>query len=76
MSWPKKVTDKWRFMKTLVLIEGPGKRESVQKYLGDNYKVVPTFGHIRDLPEKGFGVDVFHNFEPEYVVSADKKKSR
>ena len=61
-------------MKTLVLIEGPGKRESVQKYLGDNYKVVPTFGHIRDLPEKGFGVDVFHNFEPEYVVSADKKK--
>ena len=61
-------------MKTLVLIEGPGKRESVQKYLGDNYKVVPTFGHIRDLPTKGLGVDVFKDFAPEYVVPADKKK--
>ncbi|MBQ8468723.1 MAG: type I DNA topoisomerase [Clostridia bacterium] len=61
-------------MKTLVLIEGPGKRESVQKYLGDNYKVVPTFGHIRDLPTKGLGVNVLKDFEPEYVVAGDKKK--
>lgn len=61
-------------MKTLVLIEGPGKRESVQKYLGENYKVVPTFGHIRDLPTKGLGVDVFKDFAPEYVIPADKKK--
>lgn len=62
-------------MKTLVLIEGVGKQPSVQKYLGDNYKVVPTFGHIRDLPTKGLGVDVMHNFKPEYVVSSDKKKT-
>ncbi len=61
-------------MKTLVLIEGPGKRESVQKYLGDAYKVVPTFGHIRDLPAKGLGVDILKNFAPEYVIPADKKK--
>ena len=61
-------------MKTLVLIEGPGKRESVQKYLGDKYKVVPTFGHIRDLPTKGLGVNVLKDFEPEYVVAGDKKK--
>lgn len=62
-------------MKTLVLIEGIGKQPSIQKYLGSDYKVVPTFGHIRDLPEKGLGVDVLHNFKPEYVVSADKKKT-
>lgn len=62
-------------MKTLVLIEGVGKQPSVQKYLGDNYKVVPTFGHIRDLPTKGLGVDIMHDFKPEYVVSADKKKT-
>ena len=45
----------------LVLIEGPGKRDSVQHYLGDGYKVMPTFGHCRDLPEKTLGVDVKNN---------------
>ena len=58
----------------LVLIEGPGKRESVQHYLGSEYKVMPTFGHCRDLPEKTLGVNVAKNFEPEYVVVPDHKK--
>ena len=58
----------------LVLIEGPGKRDSVQHYLGDGYKVMPTFGHCRDLPERTLGVDVKNNFEPEYVVVPDHKK--
>ena len=58
----------------LVLIEGPGKRDSVQHYLGDGYKVMPTFGHCRDLPEKTLGVDIKNNFEPEYVVVPDHKK--
>jgi len=58
----------------LVLIEGPGKQSSVQKYLGKDYKVVPTFGHIRDLPIKGLGIDITKNFQPEYVVASDKKK--
>ena len=58
----------------LVLIEGPGKRESVQHYLGSDYKVMPTFGHCRDLPEKALGVNVANNFEPEYVVVPDHKK--
>ena len=58
----------------LVLIEGPGKRDSVQHYLGDGYTVMPTFGHCRDLPEKTLGVDVKNNFEPEYVVVPDHKK--
>ena len=58
----------------LVLIEGPGKRESVQHYLGNDYKVMPTFGHCRDLPEKTLGVNINNNFEPEYVVVPDHKK--
>ena len=59
----------------LVLIEGPGKKDSVQHYLGKDYKVMPTFGHCRDLPAKGLGVNVLHNFEPEYVVVPDHKKT-
>lgn len=58
----------------LVLIEGPGKKDSVQHYLGNAYKVMPTFGHCRDLPQKGLGVDVKNNFEPEYVIVPDHKK--
>ena len=58
----------------LVLIEGPGKRESVQHYLGGDYKVMPTFGHCRDLPEKTLGVNVNNNFEPEYVLVPSHKK--
>ncbi len=58
----------------LVLIEAPNKQSSVQKYLGKGYKVVPTFGHLRDLPLRGLGVDIAGNFEPSYVVEGDKKK--
>ncbi|MEG1581614.1 MAG: type I DNA topoisomerase [Clostridia bacterium] len=58
----------------LVLIEGPGKKESVTKYLGKGYKVLPTFGHVIDLPVKKLGVDINNNFEPEYIEIADKKK--
>lgn len=58
----------------LVLIEGVGKQPSVQKYLGAGYKVVPTFGHVADLPVKDLGVDIYHDFTPEYVVEGDKKK--
>lgn len=58
----------------LVLIEGPGKRESVQHYLGNGYKVMPTFGHCRDLPEKSLAIDIKNNFEPEYVIIPDHKK--
>ena len=58
----------------LVLIESPNKQSSVQKYLGKDYKVLPTFGHLSDLPVKGLGVQIFKNFEPEYVVEGDKKK--
>lgn len=58
----------------LILIEAPAKQSSVQKYAGKDYKVVPTFGHIRDLPVRGLAVDVEHNFEPNYQIMEDKKK--
>lgn len=58
----------------LVLIEGPGKKDSVQHYLGNGYKVMPTFGHCRDLPVKGLGIDIDKNFEPDYVIVPDHKK--
>lgn len=58
----------------LVLIEGVGKKESVEKYLGSGYKVMPTMGHVRDLPIKSLGVDIKNNFAPEYDIMPDKKK--
>lgn len=58
----------------LVLIESSGKQETVQKYLGKEYKVVATKGHVRDLPVKTLGVDIEKNFKPEYQIMSDKKK--
>ena len=58
----------------LVLIESPSKKESVAKYLGKGFKVMPTMGHVRDLPVKKLGVNVLNHFEPQYEPMADKKK--
>ncbi len=57
----------------LVVIEGPGKRDTLKKYLGPEYEVLATKGHIRDLPSKGFAVDISNNFEPHYEEMPDKK---
>ncbi len=57
----------------LVIIEGPGKRETLKKYLGDGYDVVATKGHVRDLPAKSIGVDISNNFEPKYEIMPDKE---
>ena len=57
----------------LVLIEGPGKRESIKKYLGSGYEVFATKGHIRDLPTAKFGVDILHGYKPTYEVMAAKR---
>lgn len=57
----------------LVIIESPFKREALKKYLGDGYDVFATKGHIRDLPQKSFGLDVKNNFEPKYEIVPDKK---
>ena len=60
--------------KNLVIVESPGKVKTIQEYLGKDYLVKASLGHIRDLQEKKLSVDVEHGFQPEYVVPADKKK--
>ena len=57
----------------LVIIEGPGKQATIKKYLGDDYTVFATKGHIRDLPEKGMGIDILNDFEPNYQPIPSKK---
>ena len=57
----------------LVLIEGPGKRESIKKYLGAGYEVFATKGHIRDLPPAKFAVDILHGYKPSYEIIANKR---
>ncbi|MBO6029785.1 MAG: hypothetical protein J6P75_11375, partial [Bacteroidales bacterium] len=56
--------------KNLVIVESPGKVKTIQKYLGGDYLVKASIGHIRDLQEKKLSVDVEHGFKPEYVVPA------
>jgi DNA topoisomerase I len=64
--------------KNLVIVESPAKARTIERYLGDGYKVLASYGHVRDLPEnpgKGkLGVDVEHDFAPEYVINEDRRK--
>jgi DNA topoisomerase-1 len=64
--------------KHLVIVESPAKARTIERYLGDDYRVLASYGHVRDLPEnpgKGkFGVDVEHGFAPEYVIADDRRK--
>src|ERR1035437_5088314 len=60
--------------KNLVIVESPAKAKTIEKFLGTDYHVMSSFGHIRDLAEKGIGIDFENNYEPQYVVSTDKKK--
>ncbi len=64
--------------KNLVIVESPAKARTIERYLGPDYRVLASYGHVRDLPEnpgKGkFGVDVDHDFAPEYVISDDRRK--
>ncbi|MFM8565722.1 MAG: type I DNA topoisomerase [Bacteroidota bacterium] len=57
----------------LVIVESPAKAKTIEKYLGSAFTVRSSFGHIRDLPERGIGIDVAKGFTPEYIVSEDKK---
>ncbi|WP_420575004.1 type I DNA topoisomerase [Kordia sp.] len=59
--------------KNLVIVESPAKAKTIEKFLGKDYKVESSFGHIADLPSKELGVNVDGDFEPEYIVSDDKK---
>ena len=59
--------------KNLVIVESPAKAKTIEKFLGSDYQVESSYGHIADLPSKEIGVDVEHGFKPKYEVSADKK---
>src|SRR6266481_6175670 len=60
--------------KHLVIVESPAKAKTINKYLGKDFIVKASIGHIKDLPSKGLGVDVLNNFEPEYEIIPDTKK--
>jgi DNA topoisomerase-1 len=60
--------------KALVVVESPAKAKTINKYLGRNYKVVASMGHVRDLPKSKLGVDIEDGFEPSYEVIASRKK--
>ena len=66
---PKKLT----MAKNLVIVESPAKAKTIEKFLGKDFKVTSSFGHIADLPSKELGVDTEGDFTPKYIVSPDKK---
>lgn len=61
-------------LKNLVIVESPAKAKTIEKFLGKDFTVKSSFGHIRDLSKKKLGIDLEKNYKPEYVVSSDKGK--
>jgi len=72
------VLDSRAMTDNLVIVESPAKAKTIERYLGPGYRVLASYGHVRDLPEKlgkdQLGVDVEHDFEPQYEIVADRKK--
>ena len=64
---------KYEMAKNLVIVESPAKAKTIEKFLGSEYQVESSYGHIADLPSREIGVDVENGFKPKYEVSADKK---
>ncbi|MBR5332004.1 MAG: type I DNA topoisomerase [Muribaculaceae bacterium] len=60
-------------LKNLVIVESPAKAKTIEKFLGKDYKVMSSYGHIRDLKKKNFSIDVENNFQPIYEIPSDKK---
>lgn len=58
----------------LLIVESPTKSKTISRFLGSEYKILASFGHVRDLPKRELGVDVDHNFEPKYVIPPKAKK--
>ena len=59
--------------KNLVIVESPAKAKTIEKFLGKDYHVLSSFGHIRDLPKRNLSIDIEHGFTPEYEIQPDKK---
>ena len=60
--------------KKLIIVESPTKAAIIGKFLGEDYKVESSYGHVRDLPRSRFGIDIEHNFTPEYIVPVKARK--
>ena len=61
-------------MAKLVMVESPAKAKTIRKYLGDGYEVTASMGHIRDLPASQLGIDVDHDYAPQYISIKGKEK--
>jgi DNA topoisomerase-1 len=62
-------------MKKLIIVESPSKAKTIQKYLGGDYVVMASSGHVCDLPTKTLGIDIENRFQPQYEINADKKET-
>jgi len=71
---PNNHSNKTFMRKNLVIVESPAKAKTIENYLGDDFIVKSSFGHVRDLPEHDMGVDVANGFQPVYEISGDKVK--
>ena len=58
--------------KNLVIVESPAKAKTIKKFLGSNYEVIASNGHVRDLPKSQMGIDVDNDFEPKYITIRGK----
>ena len=71
---PIPIRNKTIMQKNLVIVESPAKAKTIEKFLGKEYKVLSSYGHIRDLKTKQLSIDIEHNYAPQYEIPADKKK--
>ena len=60
--------------KSLIIVESPAKAKTIKKYLGPDYIVKASVGHVKDLPKRRLGIDISNNFAPEYVIIKGKNK--
>src|SRR5581483_5967406 len=61
--------------KNVLIVESPAKAQTIERFLGSDYKVVASYGHVRDLPKSKLGIDVEHDFEPSYIVPRGSGKT-
>src|SRR5690349_7621861 len=71
---PKVASNESRVAKNLVIVESPAKAKTIEGYLGKDYIVSSSFGHVRDLPKGNKSIDIENNYTPTYEVSPDKKE--